>query len=378
MKNITEKIAIAAAVLSFAGCTEKIQPATPGIGAAESARLYILNEGQMGANNSSVDFYDFSDGSYVADIFGTVNPGIALGLGDTGNDIAVYDGRIWVVLNGSSMVEVMDARTAQHLGTVEIPACRDIAFSGKYAYVTSWTGSYSGGDNREGAVYRINTETLKTEGSIDIGYQPEDITVLGGRIYAANSGGITPGYDNRLSIIDEKTFEVIGYSEIADNICDMVADEDGRLWISSPGDYSSVHSGIYIYDTATGAMADRSAIEDVRVSSMAYSGNILWVIGNEYENQYEADYTPRTRYMLYRIDCRTCEVSATELKDTGASSVVCPYGIWVSPDGMDIFIADAGNFTDPGRIVHLDSGLEYKGAFTTGVIPGHFALFQPE
>ena len=70
---------------------------------------------------------------------------------------------------------------------------------------------------------------------------------------------MTDGYDNRLSIIDEESFSLERTVEIAANICDIAPDASGRLWISSPGDYYSVHSGIYVYDTVSGAVVQSGA-----------------------------------------------------------------------------------------------------------------------
>ena len=42
-----------------------------------------------------------------------------------------------------------------------------------------------------------------------------------------------------------------------------------------------------------------------------------------------------------------------------------------------IFIADAGDYINPGTVYMLDSGLGLMQSFSAGVIPGHFALFSP-
>ena len=145
---------------------------------------------------------------------------------------AIHDGKLWAVINGSGLVEIMDAATLKHIKYIEIPTPRDIAFCGDYAYVTSWSGAYYGGENRLGAVYRIDINSLSEAGSIDVGYQPEGIAAAEGKIYVANSGGVTDGYDNRLSIIDEASFTLERNVEIAANICDIAVDGRGLLWIS--------------------------------------------------------------------------------------------------------------------------------------------------
>lgn len=379
--NRFSSFVLTAAVILTGSCMNSKPPVGVLPEPGELGRLYILNEGVMGMGNSSIDFYDFADGTYVTDAFPAANPDVTLGLGDTGNDLAVYGGKLWAVMNGSDLVEVMDASTMEHIRAIDVPACRDIAFSGRYAYVTSWAGNVSDDGDRTGMVYRIDINSLSIAGAVEVGYQPEDIAALDGKIYVANSGGMTDGYDNRLSIIDEESFSLERAVEIAANICDIAPDAYGRLWISSPGDYYSVHSGIYVYDTVSGTVLKPESganilpewINDIRVSSMYSTGSHLWVLGNENEWDYTAG---AGKYCLYTIDCQALTMTRTELSRTGAESISNPYGIWVSPDEKTIAITDAASYTEPGYILFLDANLNFVSSFQTGFLPGYFAVLE--
>ena len=379
--NRFSSFVLTAAVILTGSCMNSKPPVGVLPEPGELGRLYILNEGVMGMGNSSIDFYDFADGTYVTDAFPAANPDVTLGLGDTGNDLAVYGGKLWAVMNGSDLVEVMDASTMEHIRAIDVPVCRDIAFSGRYAYVTSWAGNVSDDGDRTGMVYRIDINSLSIAGAVEVGYQPEDIAALDGKIYVANSGGMTDGYDNRLSIIDEESFSLERAVEIAANICDIAPDAYGRLWISSPGDYYSVHSGIYVYDTVSGTVLKPESganilpewINDIRVSSMYSTGSHLWVLGNENEWDYTAG---AGKYCLYTIDCQALTMTRTELSRTGAESISNPYGIWVSPDEKTIAITDAASYTEPGYILFLDANLNFVSSFQTGFLPGHFAVLE--
>ena len=379
--NRFSSFVLTAAVILTGSCMNSKPPVGVLPEPGELGRLYILNEGVMGMGNSSIDFYDFADGTYVTDAFPAANPDVTLGLGDTGNDLAVYGGKLWAVMNGSDLVEVMDASTMEHIRAIDVPVCRDIAFSGRYAYVTSWAGNVSDDGDRTGMVYRIDINSLSIAGTVEVGYQPEDIAALDGKIYVANSGGMTDGYDNRLSIIDEESFSLERAVEIAANICDIAPDAYGRLWISSPGDYYSVHSGIYVYDTVSGTVLKSEPganilpewINDIRVSSMYSTGSHLWVLGNE--NEWDST-AGAGKYYLYTIDCQALTMTRTELSRTGAESISNPYGIWVSPDEKTIAITDAASYTEPGYILFLDANLNFVSSFQTGFLPGHFAVLE--
>src|ERR1041384_1517020 len=101
------------------------------------AGFYLLNEGNMGSNKSTLDFFDYATGKYQRNIYAAINPTVPKELGDVGNDIAIYGSRLYAVINASNKVEVMDARTAKRLGQIEIPNCRYIKFHKGYAYITS-------------------------------------------------------------------------------------------------------------------------------------------------------------------------------------------------------------------------------------------------
>ena len=99
--------------------------------------FYLLNEGQMGANNSTLDYFDATSGIYSSNIYPERNPTVIKELGDTGNDLKIYKDRLYAVMNGSHKVEIMTADSAKHIADVDIPNGRFICFDGDYAYVSS-------------------------------------------------------------------------------------------------------------------------------------------------------------------------------------------------------------------------------------------------
>ena len=143
-------------VLSVVACRKTFVPGTPTKDAslkgeevsvkefpADVKKIFVLNEGQMGANNATLDFLRRSDGQYITGAFKKMNPSAAAGLGDVGNDIAIHDDNVWMVINNSGLVEVVSAADETELATIEIPTPRAIAFDDKYAYVTSWAGAFA-------------------------------------------------------------------------------------------------------------------------------------------------------------------------------------------------------------------------------------------
>ena len=162
--------------------------------------FYLLNEGNMGTNKASLDYYDYTNGVYSANIFPSRNPNVTKELGDVGNDLQIYGGRLYAVINCSNLVEVMTADSAKHIGMVDIPNCRYVAFYKDKAYVSSYAGPVEIGNMQLGYVAEIDTATLSVTRRCTVGYNPEQMVVLDGskthdgkpKLYVANSGGYNP------------------------------------------------------------------------------------------------------------------------------------------------------------------------------------------
>lgn len=332
-------------------------------------KLFVLNEGGMGANNATLDFLRFEDGKYITGSFKKMNPDIPSGLGDVGNDIAIHGDEAWIVVNNSGIVEVISAQDETEIAAIQVPTPRNVAFDGNYAYVTSWAGAYIDyktyeSSNPQGQVYRINLNTKKVEGTVEVGLQPEGIAVSGGKLYVANSGGISSqiapdyAYDNTLSVIDTKTFTVEKTVEVQVNLKYVYAASDGSIYVTSLGNYGDIPSALYQVSGNTVKLVK----EHVSVSSLC--GDTVYCVGTETE----FDFKVKTHEYSA---CSVKSGSKTELSWT--FDVTAPYGLMVL-DPNTYFISDAGNYFDPGTVSFYSKGSKIWSV-TAGVCPGHFALY---
>ena len=173
-------------LLTISSCRliDPIVPSEPiEVGGGPSGDIYgffLLNEGNMGSNKCTLDFYDYTTGIYSKNIFPERNPEVVQELGDVGNDMAIYGSRLWVVVNCSNLVEVIDVRTGWHIEQISIPNCRSIVFKDQYAYVSSYAGPVELDPNsRLGYVAKIDTSSLEIIDTCTVGYQPEEMAIVG-------------------------------------------------------------------------------------------------------------------------------------------------------------------------------------------------------
>ena len=331
--------------------------------------FFLLNEGNMGSNKCTLDYYDALTGKYIRNIYAQANPGVVQELGDVGNDIQIYDGKIWAVINCSHFVEVMNQTDARHITQISIPNCRYITFSGRYAYVSSYAGPVQLDPNaRLGYVAKIDIDRLAVVDTCNVGYQPDELVVYDGRLYVANSGGYRfPNYDRTVSVIDLQTFRVVNTIDVAINLHRLEVDRQGYIWVSSRGDYYGVHSKTYVIDPRTDTVCDAL---DVANTEMTVSGDSLYVYGTEWS------YVTNSWTFSYAIiDTPSREVVTRRfITDNTERRIKMPYGIAVNPDTHEFYVTDAGNYVSPGDLYCFTPDGRKKWSVRTGDIPAHFAF----
>lgn len=330
--------------------------------------FFLLNEANMGSNKASIDYYDYGSGIYHKNIYPSRNPNVVKELGDVGNDIQIYGGKLYAVINVSNLVEVMDVETAKHIATIAIPNCRYITYDKGYAYVSSYAGPVQIDPNaRLGYVARVDTTTLTVKDTCVVGYQPEEMAIRNNKLYIANSGGYrVPNYDNTISVIDLNTFQEIKKIPVAINLHRLKLDAQGNIYVTSRGDYRNIKSNTYIIDAA-----DQVAKTlDVAASNLTILGDSAYVYSTEWNHS-----TGKNTITYGIIDTKKQQlVSSNFIKDGTEKKIKIPYGIAVNPETREIYVTDAANYVIPGRLYCFKPDGTYKWDVETGNIPAHFVF----
>lgn len=331
--------------------------------------MFVLNEGNMGSNKCTLDFLDFRSGFYTRNIYPERNPEVVKELGDVGNDLQVYGNRLYAVINCSHYVEVMDVRTARHIGSVNVTNCRYIVFAGDKAYVSSYAGPVQIDPNaRPGKIVEFDVNTLQITREVVVGYQPEEMVIKDGLLYVANSGGYRfPNYDRTVSVVDLGTFEVVNTIDVAINLHRMRLAPDGLIYVSSRGDYYGTKSDVFVIDPEAQRVIGRLG---VAASEMCMDGDELYLISVEWSYVSGKN---EIRYTLY--DTRKREILPRNfITDGTEKDISIPYGLGVNPETKEIFVSDATNYVTPGYLYCFSPEGKLKWKVRTGDIPAHFAF----
>ena len=212
--------------ISLQACTEEPPIPTPiDPNLAFDKGVFIINEGNFGVGNASIDFYQRDSNRLIKNVFETVN---GRPLGDVAQAMTIFKNKGYIVLNGSAKVEVIDAKTFKSEASINgfsSPRCF-IGIDENRGFVADWISN---------TVKEINLQTNTIVASIAVGTGPEALLLVDSFLYVANSGGYSN--DSTVSIININTNQIIKQIVVGDAPIAFALDANKELWVLCRGDY---------------------------------------------------------------------------------------------------------------------------------------------
>ncbi len=317
-------------MLLLVSCTdEKPDPQTLPSG---TKSLYVLNEGLFSMNNSSLTLFDQESRSAFTDFFEQTN---GRRLGDTGNDMAIYGGKLYIVLTGSSQVEVLEAGTGKSLRQIPFfdgqraRQPRAVAFWGSKAYVACM----------DGMVVAIDTASLQIEAMVRAGSNPDGIAASAAKLYVSNSGGLNfPHYDSTVSVIDVASLNEIRKINVGINPGAIATDPRGEVYVVRRGNYGSVPPALVVINPTTDAVKLEVQIP---VLQLFIYGDTAWLT--------HIDYSGSMQSSIVLWDTKS-EVLLTNQFITDGTMPETVYGIFADRPRELVYVADARSFVNTGMV----------------------------
>jgi DNA-binding beta-propeller fold protein YncE len=330
--------------------------------------FYLVNEGNMNMNKASLDYMDLVNGIYTRNLYNQVNPEVTKGLGDVGNDIGRYGSKLYVVVNVSNKVEVLNIKTGKKIGQINITNCRYITFNNGKAYVSAYLGRVGDPNAPNGIVAEIDTIALKVNRTMEVGRQPEEMAIIGSKLYVANSGGYSPpDYENTVSVIDLPSFKEIKRIEVAINLHRIKADRYGDLYVTSRGDYYTIPSKLFVIDTQTDQI---KKVFNIAAGNLAIDDDYAYIYSTEW-NYIEGK--NKITYNMINVKDETL-MDRKFISDGTEKDIKIPYGIAVNPGSKDVYVTDAKDYVTPGKLHCYSPEGRLKWSVNTGDIPAHIAF----
>ena len=184
--------------------------------------FYISNEGAFGFSNASLSLYYPSEYKLVNKAFKDVNN---RGIGDVLQSTYTYDGKLFMMVNASSKIEVAKAESIKELGVINnLSLPRYMVAKDNKGYISSW--------GNEGQVKVIDTQNLTIIDSVETGTGPEKLLISNDKLIVCNGGGFTE--DSTISIIDINRNTLLKNVVIGDMPMDII-ETNNEIWVLCKG-----------------------------------------------------------------------------------------------------------------------------------------------
>lgn len=315
-----------------------------------TAGIFVLNQGKFGGNNGTLTYYNYADKATTADIYASAN---GAGLGDTPNDLKVYGSKMYVVVNVSNVVDVIDPKTAKLIKQISFDKKqpRSVAFYKNNAFVTSYDGTVS----------VIDTATFAITKSITVGRNPEQLVVSNNKLYVANSGGLGATPDNTVSVIDLTSLTVTKTVNVILNPVAISADAYGHVYVISNGDYNTIMPGISIIDNTTDATTSQNTVDVGYGSPFVVNGDFAYYLSGT------------GKVVVYNTKIQVIS-SANFITD--GTTFKAAYGLNVYSKTGEVFVSDAKDYKSVGTVTAFDKSGKTEYTVTTGITPSNIVFLN--
>ncbi len=333
--------------LLILGCSddESTAPPQPDV---KVKGVLVLNEGNFQRGNASLSLFNPDSGTVRNDYFKALT---GKDLGDTGNSLTVHNGMLYLVVNGSNKIEVLNLNTGALAKTITSPLVaspRHIVLGNDgWGYITNlYSNSVSLYDMVSNLVVR----------NIGVGKNPEGMLLHGNRLFVANSGF---GADNTVSVIalpSDSIRAVIPVGDYPVHIARLGAATAVVLCTGAYNDFNDPNDDtpgklffldlerMSVTDSVTlGGHPQRIALDDAGYLYTVQSAGIQRV--NLATKAVTDAFIPGTFYSL-AFDARRRVLYATDPLD----------------------------FVQPGKLLVYDLSGRKKSEHTVGIIPGHIVI----
>ena len=314
--------------------------------------LFVINEGNFQYGNATLTYYDPLLQTAENEVFLRSN---GMKLGDVAQSMTIRGNVAWLVVNNSHVVFAINTKTLKEVGRiVNLTSPRYMHFiSDEKAYITQiW-------DNR---IFIVNPKRYAITGYIQVpnmtmeSGSTEQIVQKGKYVYIN-----CWSYQNRILKIDTETDQIVGELTIGIQPTSLVLDANGKLWTVTDGGYEGSPYGY-----------EAPALYRINPEEMRVEQRFDFEFGQSpSEIQVNGD---ATKIYWINDDIWEMDVNATSLPATPflPSKGTIYYGLTVSPENGDVYVADAIDYVQQGKIYRYSATGEYIDEFYAGIIPGAF------
>lgn len=344
---------ISSMILAVSCVDDKPEQPEPNNNNSSGRKVFIANEGSLGNGNASFSFYNIDKDSIYNNIYENAN---GQGLGDVFQSMLIDNDRIYLAINNSDKVAVIDKTTYKLTGNISVPKPRYLLkLNADKMYVSSLYNAQ---------INIVNPSSLQVTGKIDIDYKnSEGLTALNGKVYACNWDTAC----NYFYEIDPNKDSITARIAIAGRASQQVlVDKNQMLWVLAGNVYKGKVATLTQINPQTRSIVKSFTFPsgaDIMKPCFNPTKDTLYFLGVNYNGG--TDYNG-----VYRmpIDAGALPVNLF----IPAQPLQYFWGLAVDSVSNQIYVADPKGFIQNGTIsIYQTDGSKIK-SFNVGIGPGFF------
>ncbi len=316
------------------------------------AGLFIINEGNFGAGNGSVSFFDPESGEVENGIFYAAN---SRPPGDIPLDIVLSDETAYITVNNSGKVEVVDLEDFESEYTITgFSSPRRAEMVNDVIYIS---------DLESSKLSWFNMEDLSDVKHMDAGKSTEAMLYDGNYLFVTNwSEFYVQQPNNTVMVIDPADNTLVKSIPVAKEPNSLAKDKDGNIWVLSSGGYMN---------------DEEPALSRIDPLSLTVTKTILFDI-NSSPSHLAINKTGDTLYYvkngIYKV--------ATNADSLMTNPVIAAAGrtinsLAIDPATDEIYFSNAMDYQQKGWIYRCSPKAEVTDSFRVGIVPGSLKFYRP-
>ncbi len=310
-------------------CQEDVLPTTTDV--------LIGCEGNFGWGNASLSSYSPITKNVSNQVFQNVN---GFGLGDVLQDMQEIEGTLYITMNNSGKIVMLD--TADYTFQGEITGFNSPR------YITAVSGKAYVSDLYANSIQVVDLTSKAITSSITTQRWTEHLLIHADYLYATAPDTNWAFKINTLTDAIEDTI-VVGKSPSG-----IVIDKNEKIWVLTSGGTNGELAKLVRYNPAS-----NSIDQSFTFASLTESPNSLR-IDAEGENLF---------FLNDGLQTMSIQASAIPSSKSIATNGSIFYGMNIDPNNKEIYITDAVDYVQQGKVYRYDSIFQPLDTFTVGVIP---------
>jgi len=319
----------------------------------QAGKYYVLCEGNIGQTNASLWSMDESLQNIEGPLIWNTssNP-----MGDVGQSLTLYDHTLYIVMNGSHEVRVVDLESGEtHIADIEIPnsSPRFMAVHAEsgLAYISSWGLS---------ALLIVDLESNTVIDTLEVGARPEEMLISGDELFvtlAVKSDSYDP--ENKVLRID-----IGSNNPVVTHTYDV---------INGPGAMALIENQLYVtsiyYNDAWETFSGTSRIN--------LSDHSVVSLDHGYYTNYTADINLHEG-VAYRTYGRSIVPLNQDLSLNQSGALGDLADIYSHSLTNNHILVGSSDFIAPDLVTILALDGEELASFNVGALPGQIVYYTPD